>query len=108
MLINKGTIELKTSRLLLRRLTLDDAPEMYKNWATDEKTTKYLSWDSYTDIEKLKNFLIKCVKEYENPECYHWTIEYEGNIIGTINLHNFAKIQETLRNRIVDRVEMVE
>jgi ribosomal-protein-alanine N-acetyltransferase len=57
MLTHKGTQTLKTERLILRRLQDTDAEAMYNNWATDEKTTKFLSWNPYTDIEKLKEFI---------------------------------------------------
>jgi [ribosomal protein S5]-alanine N-acetyltransferase len=93
-LIHKGTVPLKTERLMLRRLELDDAPAMFRNWASDERTTRYLTWEHYTDIDKLNVFLAKCIQEYDNPECYHWTIELDGTIIGTINLHNIANVQE--------------
>ncbi|MHB1484893.1 MAG: GNAT family N-acetyltransferase [Saccharofermentanales bacterium] len=94
MLTHKGTITLITPRLKLRRFTIDDAQAMYDNWATDEKTTKYLSWEPYTEIEKLKEFLGKCIENYENPECYHWTIEFQGEIVGTINLHDIENRKE--------------
>jgi [ribosomal protein S5]-alanine N-acetyltransferase len=94
MLTHKGTQTLTTERLLLRRLTLDDAPAMFANWATDEKTTKYLSWDTYTDIEKVREFLTKCVADYEKPDCYHWTIEFGGTLVGTINLHQLSDRSE--------------
>ena len=88
MLTHRGTVTLKTPRLVLRRLTVDDAQNMYNNWATDEKVTKYLAWEPYTDIEKLREFIAKCVSEYDNPKCYHWVIECSGAIVGTINLHD--------------------
>lgn len=38
----KGTERLETERLILRKLTLGDAENMFKNWASDDEVTKYL------------------------------------------------------------------
>jgi len=94
MLTHTGTVSLKTLRLVLRRMTIEDAPEMFRDYATDEKMTKYLSWEPYTDIEKLCGFIKKCVTEYENIEYYHWVITMDEKFIGTINLHSIANRQE--------------
>lgn len=87
MLTHKGTATLNTQRLILRRLTTDDAQAMYENWATDEKVTKYLSWNIHESVESTRELLVKWIAEYDNPEYYHWGIEYENTIVGTINLH---------------------
>ena len=36
-----GTQEIETERLILRRLTPEDAGMMYMNWANDPQVTKY-------------------------------------------------------------------
>lgn len=87
MLTHKGTVTLNTQRLILRRLTIDDAQAMYDNWATDEKVNKYLSWNLHASVEATKELLTKWIAEYENPEQYCWVIEYDNTIIGTIGLH---------------------
>ena len=94
MLTHKGTQTLCTKRLVLRRFTADDAEAMYQNWATDEETVKFLRWDTYKEIESLKAFLAKCISEYENIEYYHWVIEVDGIIVGTINLHDIETKKE--------------
>lgn len=45
-----GTEYLETNRLILRKFVLDDAKSMYENWASDEKVTKYLTWQAHNDI----------------------------------------------------------
>lgn len=42
-LTHKGTQELLTKRLKLRKFILSDAVYMYKNYAYDERVTKFLS-----------------------------------------------------------------
>lgn len=39
-----GTQEIETERLVLRRLTPEDAGMMYQNWANDPQVTKFLRW----------------------------------------------------------------
>jgi len=75
-------------------MTIGDVPEMFSDYATDVKMTKYLSREPYTDIEKLCEFVEKCVTDYDSIECYHWVITMNDNFIGTINLHNIANRQE--------------
>ena len=41
--------KLETERLLLRRFTVDDAPQMFRNYASDPEVTKYLTWAPHKD-----------------------------------------------------------
>lgn len=38
-----GTQRLETGRLILRRFTVGDAEDMYRNWASDPEVTRYLT-----------------------------------------------------------------
>jgi len=87
MLVHKGTIMLTTPRLVLRRLAIDDAQAMYENWASDEAVTKYMSWDVHESVEVTRDILSKWIADYEKPDYYHWAIEYENTLIGTIGLN---------------------
>lgn len=44
-----GTKVLETPRLTLRPFTVDDAPAMFANWASDGQVTQYLTWPTHTD-----------------------------------------------------------
>ena len=46
---NAGTQAIETDRLYLRRLTVDDAPAMYNNWASDPEVTRFLRWVPHKD-----------------------------------------------------------
>ena len=85
MLEHKGTMELITKRLKLRRFILSDAASMYKNYATDERVTKYLSWKPYDAIESVENYLSDLIKQYNNPNEYHWAIEMNNEIVRSIS-----------------------
>ena len=81
-----GTVELKTSRLKLRRFTIGDADAMYRNWASDPEVTKYLTWPTHSDPEVSRMVLESWVAEYGNDSYYQWAIEYEGQPIGGISV----------------------
>jgi RimJ/RimL family protein N-acetyltransferase len=90
MLNHKGTAEIKTKRLLLRRFTVNDAQAMYDNWASDKLVVKYTSWDVHASPEATRELITGWISEYDKPEYYNWVIEFEGYVIGTINIHNIS------------------
>jgi ribosomal-protein-alanine N-acetyltransferase len=46
-----GTKRIETERLILRRVTHEDAQAMYRNWASDPEVTRYLTWPTYEKVE---------------------------------------------------------
>ena len=52
-----GTQEIETERLILRRLTPEDAGMMYTNWANDPQVTKYLRWEPHKNAEETRELL---------------------------------------------------
>ena len=84
-LAHKGTQTLCTERLTLRRYALCDAVSMYKNYATDERVTRFLSWEPYKRIEDVEAFLSSEMDEYQHQDKYHWAIELGGEVIGGIS-----------------------
>ncbi len=87
-MIHKGTKKLHTERLLLRRFTLDDAQEMFDNWANDGEVTKFLSWQPHGKISVTKALLKDWENSYQNPNCYNWGIVYDNKLIGSIGFLN--------------------
>lgn len=85
-----GTEKLETKRLILRKLSPDDAENIFKNWASDDEVTKYLIWESHKNLEITKEYLKNAVEEYENPKNFNWCIELKsiGEPIGTISCKN--------------------
>lgn len=51
------TVPITTNRLLLRRITIDDATAVYKNWASDDEVTKYLNWKTHKNINTTKEVI---------------------------------------------------
>ena len=90
-----GTKTIETERLLLRKFTIEDAPAMYQNWASDPEVTKYLTWQPHRSIEDTRFLLSEWVKEYDKADYYQWAIELKGvGIIGSIAVVNIHESVE--------------
>lgn len=69
-----GTQTLETPRLILRPFTLEDAPAMYRNWASDPEVTKYLTWPTHPSVQVSQMVLSDWVSCYEKKDYYQWAI----------------------------------
>lgn len=85
---NKGTQTLETNRLVLRRFRIDDADDMFKNWASDAEVTKFLTWPPHVDVYLTKTLLDDWIDKYSDPAYYNWVIELKeiNEIIGNISV----------------------
>lgn len=83
---HKGTQTIETDRLILRQFKISDAADMFKNWASDDEVTKYLTWPTHPDIACSKALLTDWVAGYVNEDKYEWCIELKeiGEAIGSI------------------------
>ena len=81
-----GTQEIETERLILRRLTPEDAGMMYTNWANDPQVTKYLRWEPHKNAEETRELLTAWALLYPNGDYYEWGIveKATGQVFGTI------------------------
>ena len=87
-MIHCGTKTLETDRLILRRLTMEDAEAMFRNWASDPEVTKFLTWPTHESVDTTKYVLGLWLPEYEKNDYYHWAITLKENgdeAIGTIH-----------------------
>lgn len=94
MLTHKGTQTIKTERLTLRRFSPDDADLAFKNWESDERVTKFLSWDPHQSPEETRKLFADWCEAYENPTTYNWAIEYEGQPVGSISVVSISSKHE--------------
>lgn len=85
---HKGTVALETERLILRRFKLDDAKQMYENWASLETVTKYLTWKPHTSVQATTELLTHWISEYQKKDFYIWAIILKENSenIGVISV----------------------
>ena len=45
-----GTRRIETRRLILRPFTMEDAEDMFTNWASDPEVTKFLTWPAQSAV----------------------------------------------------------
>lgn len=85
---NKGTKRIETDRLILRQFRIEDARDMYNNWATDAEVTKFLTWSPHPDINFTKNLLENWIGKYFEPTWYNWAIELKETeeVVGNISV----------------------
>lgn len=83
-----GTEIIETNRLILRRFKMDDAENMYKNWASDDDVTKYLTWPAHKSISDTKEILKKWQDNYYKKDFYQWAIVLKeiDEVIGCIGV----------------------
>ncbi len=79
MLTHKGTQTIETPRLILRPFTMDDAEAMFRNWASDDEVTKYLTWPTHSSMEVSKMVLEDWTSHYSEPDFYNWAIVRKEN-----------------------------
>ncbi|HIS02541.1 MAG TPA: GNAT family N-acetyltransferase [Candidatus Pullichristensenella avicola] len=85
-LTHVGTVALVTPRLALRRLRMEDAGDMFRNWAGDAQVARYVTWQAHRSEEDSRAFLEGVVSGYDRPDRYNWGIVFAGDLIGTIGV----------------------
>ena len=90
---------LETDRLFLRKITLNDAKQMYFNWASDSIMNKYVGWDIHKTIEETKHMIHTMIEGYSSPFYFLWVVGIKdtNELIGTINTHSF-----NVRNQVCE------
>ena len=83
-----GTQLIETDRLILRKFQLDDAEQMYNNWAKDPEHTKYVTWKAHENIDETRQIVSEWVSGYKDPNYYRWVISLKDNscVIGDISV----------------------
>lgn len=70
----------------MRRFSVNDAQEMFDNWESDERVTRFLSWEPHESPDMTRRMLENWCAAYEKPDTYKWAIESEGEVIGNISV----------------------
>ncbi len=75
---------LQTDRLLFRRMTLEDANDMFE-YASDSELSKLFRWDYHKTLEDTKNYLSGMNIRYAEKDVSEWGIVLKNNnkFIGT-------------------------
>lgn len=76
--------ELETPRLLLRKLRLEDAADMFE-YASDPEVAKDVTWEPHRNIEDSLGFLNSVVRKYSGKQTSEWglVLKETGKLVGT-------------------------
>ncbi|MGN1345885.1 MAG: GNAT family N-acetyltransferase [Eubacteriales bacterium] len=96
MLNHKGTKTLATERLLLRPFIVEDAPDMYRNWASDPRVTKYVTWNPHRSADETKQLLELWTSRYADSSYYNWTMTLDGHAIGNLEVVGTSDRNESM------------
>ncbi|CAM3153293.1 GNAT family N-acetyltransferase [Streptobacillus felis] len=89
--------KIETERLILRRFKVEDAQNMFDNWASIEENVKFL-WPVHKNVEETRSLLELWVKEYDEKKCFKWAITLKESpeiVIGDISV---VEIKEKIKS----------
>ena len=84
-----GSLVMETEHLYLRPFVLEDAPAMYKNWASNPENLNFVTWDAHTSSERTRESIKRWVEQYQKPDTYKWAICFKTSpdqVIGDISV----------------------
>ncbi|MCA1737454.1 MAG: GNAT family N-acetyltransferase [Actinobacteria bacterium] len=68
----------ETDRLILRKMTLEDAEAVF-TYASDPEVTRYVLWETHRSLEDSRAFLELAISKYKSGGEPDWGIVYKGN-----------------------------
>ena len=71
-----GTQRIETHRLVLRPFTVDDAEDMFTNWASDPEVTRFLTWPPHQNVDGTRWLLGQWTSHYDDGAYFQWAIEW--------------------------------
>ena len=82
--------KLETPRLLLRRMYVSDARDMFE-YASLPAVTRYLTWEEHTTYAYTQGYLAHIQELYRKGEGYDWAVVWkeEKKMIGTCGFTSF-------------------
>lgn len=91
-----GTQRIETHRLILRRYRIEDAEDMFNNWASDPEVTRFLTWPAHKSVDVTRFVLNDWISKYDDGGFFNWAIEWKetGGVIGNIAVVKFHEEAE--------------
>ena len=87
----RGTCELRTERLLLRRYRAEDAAVLHEKFGGNRRMSRYSGWDPYATRELAEETVRSYLARYGDVSFYAWIIEHEGDLIGTVGAYDWDR-----------------
>ena len=87
-MIKEGTYsdlpKIETERLILRKITKQDVPDMYA-YCSDPEVTRFVTWNPHQSLADTEAFVEFILNNYKKKSLAPWGMEYKktGKIIGT-------------------------
>lgn len=81
---------LETPHLLLRRMNVTDAADMF-DYARQDQVTRYLTWESHKSLDHTKQYLRYVQRQYADGDLYDWSVveRESGRMVGTCGFTSF-------------------
>lgn len=106
---------LETPRLILRRLEMHDAPDLF-DYSRDPQVAKHVLWDAQTSVSEARAYVRYMLRRYRAGEPASWGIEEKetGRVVGTIGYmwyqrdNNACEVGYSLARRRWNRGYMTE
>ena len=106
---------LLTPRLILRRMEMNDARDIYE-YGRDREVARFVLWDAYTSVSEARAYVRSMQRKYRLGEPASWCIEHRstGRVIGTIGYmwyqrdHNSAEVGYSLARDMWNQGIMTE
>ena len=82
--------QLETERLILRRMLVSDAEDMF-DYAHRSDVTRHLTWDPHPDIQYTREYLAYISAHYAAGDFFDWAVveRASGRMIGTCGFTRF-------------------
>lgn len=75
---------LETPRLILRRMILEDVPDVFA-YASDSEVARYTTWEAHATVEDSRRFVEWVLEQYATVQVAPWGVVHKGErkLIGT-------------------------
>lgn len=83
MVTHKGTQDIKTERLVLRKILPDDAEMVYK-WLSDPDVLQFEGWTPHENADFTRGYIMHVFGDYSSNQSYNWGIQLNNELIGHI------------------------
>lgn len=78
-----------TERLELRLPVMEDAETIFRKYAQDEETTRYLIWRPHENVQTSRDFISRCIRCWQDGSSYPWCIiqKSDNELAGMLEYH---------------------
>jgi ribosomal-protein-alanine N-acetyltransferase len=85
--------EIVSERLILRRMTMDDAGDVF-DYARDPEVARFTIWDAHRTIQDTEAFIASVIEGYARRDVATWGVVHraEGRLIGTCGYNGWNRV----------------